>query len=63
MIKQFTNWCESHILLLSLILFGLILTIKAIEYTNTQRGYVAFGGEYLILPLLLLLYFAIKDEV
>ena len=29
---------------------GLILTRKAIEFAYAERGYVAFGGEWLVLP-------------
>lgn len=34
---------------------GMILTRKAIEFAYVERGYVAFGGEWLILPVMMLL--------
>lgn len=36
------------------IVVGVFLTNKAVEYAFRQRGYVALGGEWLILPVLLL---------
>lgn len=33
---------------------GMILTRKAVEIANAERGYVAYGGEWLMLPLILL---------
>ena len=36
------------------IIAGIILTRKAIEIVYLERGYEAVGGEYLILPLLLM---------
>ncbi len=34
---------------------GLILTRKAVEFAYAERGYVAFGGEWLVLPVLMML--------
>ena len=34
---------------------GLILTRKAVEFAYAERGYVAFGGEWLVLPVMMLL--------
>lgn len=36
------------------IFLGVILTIKAIYIAYDQRGYLAVGGEYLILPIIIL---------
>lgn len=33
---------------------GLILTAKAVESAYIQRGYIAYGGEWLTLPLIFL---------
>lgn len=40
-----------RIIELLVIIATIILTVLAINYTNKLRGYVAYGGEYLI-PLL-----------
>jgi len=34
---------------------GLILTRKAVEFAYAERGYVAFGGEWLVLPVMMML--------
>lgn len=34
---------------------GMILTRKAAEFAYAERGYVAFGGEWLVLPVMLML--------
>lgn len=36
------------------LVIGLILTRKAVEYAYAEREYVAFGGEWLVLPVILL---------
>lgn len=33
---------------------GLLLTAPAVKMAYAQRGYVAYGGEWLVLPLILL---------
>lgn len=33
---------------------GMILTRKAVEFAYAERGYVAFGGEWLILPVIMM---------
>lgn len=35
-----------------LISVGLILTAKAVESAYFQRGYIAFGGEWLVIPFM-----------
>ncbi len=40
---------------------GLILTRKAIEFAYAERGYVAFGGEWLVLPVMMLLVHMARD--
>lgn len=37
------------------LLLGMLITPTAIKYAGEQRGYLAFGGEFLIIPLFLLL--------
>lgn len=39
---------------------GCILTRKAVEAAYTERGYVAFGGEWLVLPVLLLAVYIVR---
>lgn len=34
---------------------GLVLTRKAVEFAYAERGFVAFGGEWLVLPTVLFL--------
>ncbi len=36
------------------IVAGLLLTVPAVKMAYEQRGYVAYGGEWLILPLILM---------
>ena len=36
------------------ITLGIILTRFAVEYAYQERGYMAYGGEWLVLPVLLL---------
>lgn len=40
---------------------GLVLQLHAIELARLERGRMAFGGEWLTLPLVYLLYFAIME--
>ena len=40
---------------------GLILTRKAIEFAYAERGYVAFGGEWLVLPVMMMLVHMVRD--
>lgn len=45
---------------------GLILTALAVRYMYYDRGYIAFGSEWLILPFIFLvkgLYLDMKREV
>lgn len=42
------------------LLAGLILTRKAVEFAYAERGYVAFGGEWLVLPVLMMLVHMIR---
>lgn len=43
------------------IVAGVILTRKAVEYAYAERGYAALGGEWLVLPVLLVaVHFARK---
>ncbi len=34
---------------------GMILTWKAVEFAYAERGYAAFGGEWLVLPVMFML--------
>ena len=41
------------------LIIGIIFTRKAVEFAYIERGYAAFGGEWLVLPVILgLVYFA-----
>lgn len=42
------------------LLAGLILTRKSVEFAYAERGYVAFGGEWLVLPVLMMLVHMIR---
>lgn len=35
------------------LVIGIVLTRKAVEFAYAERGYVAFGGEWLVLPVVL----------
>lgn len=51
-----------RILEVSIIMATIILTIVSINYANKIRGYQAFGGEYLV-PLLGLLLILIIETI
>lgn len=36
---------------------GLVLTRKAVEFAYAERGYVGFGGEWFVLPVILMTVF------
>jgi len=40
---------------------GVVLTPAAIRTATLQRGYVAVGGEYLIIPLAILIVFFVQE--
>ena len=40
---------------------GLILTRKAVEFAYAERGCVAFGGEWLVLPGMMMLVHIVRD--
>lgn len=40
---------------------GLILTRKAVDFAYAERGYVAFGGEWLILPAMMMLVHMVRN--
>lgn len=43
------------------LVIGLILTRKAVEYAYAERGYVTFGGEWLVLPVILLAVHMVRE--
>lgn len=43
-----------------LILTGIALTASAVSYTYSARGYFAIGGEWLILPVILMAAYLAK---
>ena len=42
---------------------GLILTVVSVKLAYIQRGNVVYGGEWLILPLILMVVEAARDTV
>jgi len=41
---------------------GCVLTVKAVEYAYLERGcVVAYGGEWLVLPVILLSAYMVKE--
>lgn len=42
---------------------GLCLTKHAVEYAYEWRGYVAIGGEWLVLPILLSIVYFLREGV
>jgi len=40
---------------------GLILTALAVRYAYADRGYISFGGEWLVMPFLFLLRGLYRD--
>ncbi len=53
-------WLIKNWILLS---SGLLLTAKFVKVAYEERGYVAFGGEWLILPIMLLLKIFVRDFI
>lgn len=43
------------------IIAGLVLTEALVKLSYSTRGYIAYGGEWLALPLVLLIAEAIRD--
>lgn len=43
------------------ITLGIILTRFAVEYAYQERGYMAYGGEWLVLPVLLMAVNTARD--
>ncbi len=43
------------------IVIGLILTEEAVKVTYIERNYIAYGGEWLVLPLMLMAVELVKD--
>lgn len=54
------SWLIKNWILLS---SGLLLTAKFVEVAYEERGYVAFGGEWLVLPIMILLKIFIRDFI
>ena len=46
-----------------LILAGIVLTAFAVPHTYKTRGYFAIGGEWLILPVILLIDYMVREVV
>ena len=46
-----------------LILAGIALTAFAVPHTYSTRGYFAIGGEWLILPVILLIDYMVREVV
>jgi hypothetical protein len=46
-----------------LIIAGLVLTAISVRTAYEQRGYWAIGGEYLVLPILLLMEDLLREAV
>lgn len=42
---------------------GLILTATCVKVAYQERGYIAFGGEWLIIPLLFIVKEIIKSTI
>ena len=42
---------------------GLVLTRKAVECAYYERGYVAVGGEWMILPVLMITVHFVRDNI
>ena len=45
------------------IIAGLILTKLAVKYAYQERGYMAYGGEWLVLPVILMAKTLVRDIV
>jgi len=59
-VARFGKWLLSNWIW---IVVGCILTKLAIEYAYIERGYKAYGGEWLTLPLILLIVSFVKDVI
>lgn len=45
------------------LVIGIVLTRKAVEYAYDVRGYVAIGGEWLILPFILMTIYLFREII
>lgn len=43
--------------------FGMIATPFAVQYAYHDRGYLAFGGEYLVLPVIVMGAYILKQII
>lgn len=55
--KKVMNFIQKHKFNFLIGSVGIFFTYHAHIYATAQRGYKAFGGEFLILPLLIVLKF------
>ena len=53
-------WMIKNWILLS---SGLLLTAEFVEVAYRERGYVAFGGEWLVLTIMILLKIMVRDFI
>ncbi|GFI47731.1 hypothetical protein IMSAGC019_03057 [Lachnospiraceae bacterium] len=54
------SWLIKNWILLS---SGLLLTAEFVKVAYEERGYVAFGGEWLVLPIMILLKIFVRDFI
>ena len=43
------------------IVIGTLLTAKAVDYSYQERGYMAYGGEWLVLPVIGMVVWLARD--
>lgn len=67
MVKQFRKSVHKRIAevvyMAAGILFGSVLTKKAVQLAYMQRGYVAVGGEWLVWLIVLLIFYFVRSIV
>ena len=54
------SWLIKNWILLS---SGLLMTAEFVKVAYEERGYVAFGGEWLVLPIMILLKVFVRDFI
>nr|PZN08436.1 MAG: hypothetical protein DIU64_10520 [Caldicoprobacter oshimai] len=55
------KWVKKYGAYMIAVAAGVVLTPAAIRTATLQRGYVAVGGEYLIIPLAILIVFFVQE--
>lgn len=61
LLKKIIDWVFENIIYIVAVLLAIACTPTAIELATRERGYGAVGGEYMLIPLALLVAYFIKN--